>query len=64
MPKKKKPLIPLLPQVMDYHLDDDDRLEGKIQKDIMDHLKKIPFSTSNPAEVPWLNIPPATSAPS
>ena len=51
---KKNPLIPLLPQVMDYHLDDDDRLEGKIQKDIMDHLKKIPFSNfAKVAQGPW-----------
>jgi hypothetical protein len=43
MPKKKKPLIPLLPSVMNFHLDDDDRLEVKIQKSIMDFLSTIPF---------------------
>jgi hypothetical protein len=29
---------------MDFHLDDDDRLEKKIQKSIMDHLKTVPCS--------------------
>ena len=42
--KKKKPLIPLLPQVMDFHLADDDRLERKIQSSIMAFLKKVPYS--------------------
>ena len=41
MPKKKKPLVPLLPEVMDFHLDDDDRLEKKIQSDIMKYLKNL-----------------------
>lgn len=54
MPKKKKPLIPLLPEVMDFHLDDDDRLENKIQKDIMDYLKIIPCSNfAKIAQGPW-----------
>jgi len=42
--KKKKPLIPLLPQVMNFHLADDDRLEKKIQKSIMTFLKTVPLS--------------------
>ena len=33
--------VVLLPEVMDFHLDDDDRLEKKIQKSIMDFLKTV-----------------------
>lgn len=52
--KKKKPLIPLLPEVMDFHLDDDDRLENRIQKDIMDYLKIVPLSNLvKIAQGPW-----------
>ena len=29
---------------MNFHLNDDDRLENKIQKDIMDYLKTVPCS--------------------
>ena len=51
---KKKPLIELLPQVMDFHLDDDDRLEGPIQKDILDLLKTVPCSNlAKIAQGPW-----------
>lgn len=42
--KKKSKLIPLSPQVMDFHLDDDNRLEAKIQKSIMDYLEIVPCS--------------------
>ena len=52
--KKKKPLIPLLPQVMDFHLADDDRLEKKIQNSIMTFLKKVPLSNlAKIAQGPW-----------
>jgi hypothetical protein len=44
MPKKKKTLVVLLPEVMDFHLDDDDRLENKIQKSIMNYLRGVPHS--------------------
>ena len=54
MPRKKKPLIALLPSVMDFHFDDDDRLEGKIQKSIMDFLKTVPYSNfAKIAQGPW-----------
>ena len=47
--------IVLLPEVMDFHLnDDDDRLEKKIQKSIMDYLKDIPCSNfAKIAQGPW-----------
>jgi hypothetical protein len=52
--KKKKPLVTLLPEVMDFHLDDDDRLEAKIQKSIMDFLKTVPYSNlTKIAQGPW-----------
>jgi len=52
--KKKPPLVPLLPEVMDLHLDDDDRLEGKIQKDVMNYLRGAPFSNfAKIAQGPW-----------
>ena len=41
---KKKPLITLLPQVMDFRLFKDDRLEKKIQKGIMDYLETVPYT--------------------
>lgn len=41
---EKKGLTELLPEVYDLHLNDDDRLEAKIQKSIMDYLKKIPLA--------------------
>jgi len=54
MPKKKKPLIPLLPQVMDFHLADDDRLEKKIQGSIMTFLKTVRRSNfAKIAQGPW-----------
>lgn len=44
----------LLPEVMDFHLNDDDRLEKKIQKSIMDFLKPIPCSAfAKIAQGPW-----------
>ncbi|MCK4817660.1 VRR-NUC domain-containing protein [bacterium] len=52
--KKKIPLIKLLPEVWDFHLDDDDRLESKIQHDIMDYLKTVPCSNLvKIAQGPW-----------
>ena len=36
--------IELLPEVLDFHSDDDDRLEKKIQKSVLTALKKIPHS--------------------
>jgi len=52
--KKKKPLISLLPQVMDFHLADDDRLEKKIQNSIMTFLKTVPLSNlAKIAQGPW-----------
>ena len=52
--KKKHPLIPLLPEVMDFHLDDDNRLEAPIQKDILDFLKTVPYSNfAKIAQGPW-----------
>jgi len=54
MPKKKKPLIPLLPQVMNFHLADDDRLEKKIQSSIMTFLKTVRRSNfAKIAQGPW-----------
>jgi hypothetical protein len=58
MPKKKKTLVVLLPEVMDFHLDDDDRLENKIQKSIMNYLRGVPHSNFAKIQarlfVPWL----------
>ncbi|OEU68667.1 MAG: hypothetical protein BA863_16500 [Desulfovibrio sp. S3730MH75] len=54
MPKKKKPLIPLLPEVMDFRLANDERLEKKIQSDIMKYLKSVPYSSfAKIAQGPW-----------
>jgi len=53
MPKKRS-LIPLLPGVMNFHLNDDDRLEAKIQCSIMNFLKTVPFSNlAKIAQGPW-----------
>lgn len=38
--------IKLLSAVMDFHLDDDDRLESKIQKDIMDYIKTLKYAAN------------------
>jgi hypothetical protein len=52
--KKKKPIVELFSQVMDFHLDDDDRLEAPIQRSIMDYLKTVPCSTfAKIAQGPW-----------
>jgi len=47
-------IIKLSPQVMDLHLDDDDRPEKKIQKSITDYLKTVPSSNfAKIAQGPW-----------
>lgn len=52
--KKKTPLIELLPQVWDFHLNDDDRLENKIQGSIMTYLRTVPCSNfAKIAQGPW-----------
>ena len=38
----RRKLIPLVSQVMDLHLDDDDRIEKLIQKSILNYLGKVP----------------------
>jgi Holliday junction resolvase len=47
-------LIKLHKDVMDFHLDDDDRLEAKIQTSIMKYLKNVPDSNfAKIAQGPW-----------
>ncbi|RKY70129.1 MAG: VRR-NUC domain-containing protein [Candidatus Latescibacterota bacterium] len=46
--------VELLSEVMDPHLNDDDRVESKIQKSIMDYLKTVPGSNfAKIAQGPW-----------